>query len=325
MHHPDRIDGHPAVRVPGHEARIPTVNAVAAPANHEGQADRFGVALLFSLLLHAIVILGIGFGFAKPAPSLPTLDVTLINTSNAKAPKKADFLAQADNAGGGNSDKAHRPGSPFNGPLPVSNPGVAPVPVMPAAPRRQAASGAHVVVTQAQSRNQVAQQRDTRAEPQSAETVAAIPVERRLEMARLAQAVRREEQSYARRPRRRYISANTRSVADAAYQVAWVNRIERVGNLNYPDAARRRHLHGDLILTVVIASDGQVREVTVNHSSGYRVLDDAAIRIVHLAAPFPPIPRENDASGHRITELAITRTWQFLPGNHLETRGLGAR
>jgi len=103
--------------------------------------------------------------------------------------------------------------------------------------------------------------------------------------------------------------------------VAWVHRIERIGNLNYPDAARLRGLHGNLILTVVLAPDGRVRDVSVNRSSGYRVLDDAAVRIVHLAAPFPPIPRDKDADGHRITELAITRTWQFLPGNHLETRG----
>jgi protein TonB len=141
-------------------------------------------------------------------------------------------------------------------------------------------------------------------------------------MARLAQEVRDDEEAYARRPRRKYISANTRSVADAAYQVAWVHRIERIGNLNYPDAARRRHLHGDVVLSVTLGADGQVRGVTINTSSGYRVLDDAAIRIVHLAAPFPPIPREQDADGHRISELVITRTWRFLPGNHLQTRAL---
>ncbi|MGH8147384.1 MAG: energy transducer TonB [Rhodanobacteraceae bacterium] len=301
------------------------MNAVAAPANHDGHTDRLGVALLFSLMLHAILILGIGFHFAKPAPSVPTLDVTLINTSNAQTPKRADFLAQANNAGGGNSDKAHRPGSPFSGPLPVANAGIAPVAVMPAAPRQQAASGPHVLVTTGPSATHVAQQHATRAEPQPEQRVAAIPVQRRLEMARLAQEVREEEESYARRPRRKYISANTRSVADAAYQRAWVHRIERVGNLNYPDAARRRHLHGDLVLTVAIGADGHVRQVTINHSSGYRVLDEAATRIVHLAAPFPPIPREKDASGHRITELVMTRTWQFLPGGHLQTRGTDSR
>ncbi|MBS0382589.1 MAG: energy transducer TonB [Proteobacteria bacterium] len=276
-------------------------------------------------MLHAIVILGIGFHFAKPAPSLPTLDVTLINTSNAETPHKADFLAQANNAGGGNSDKAHRPGEPFSGPLPVTEAGIAPKPLMPAAPAQQTESGPHILATTGHAATRIPNQRDTREEPAPDQRVASIPVPQRLEMARLAQEVRQEQEAYARRPRRKYISANTKIVAYAAYQVAWVHRIERIGNLNYPDAARLRGLHGDLILTVVIGADGRVREAHVDRSSGYRVLDDAAVRIVHLAAPFPPIPREQDADGRHITELAITRTWQFLPGNHLETRGIDSQ
>lgn len=291
------------------------------PTSH----DRMGVALLFSLMLHAIVILGIGFHFAKPAPSLPTLDVTLINTSNADAPKKADFLAQANNAGGGSSDKAHRPGAPFSGPLPVANARIAPVAVMPAAPAQQTASGPHIITTSGHTDKRAADARDTHDRPRPEQRVATIPIPQRLEMARLAQEVRREQEAYARRPHRKYVSANTSEVADAAYQVAWVHRIERIGNLNYPDAARIRHLHGNVMLTVVLGMDGHVREVTVNQSSGYRVLDDAAIRIVHLAAPFPRIPRDKDASGHRYNQLVITRTWQFLPGNHLETRAADSR
>ena len=301
------------------------MNAVAPTGTSSLDAGHFGAALLFSLMLHAILILGIGFHFAKPAPSLPTLDVTLVNTSNAETPTKADFLAQANNAGGGDSDKAHRPGAPFSGPLPVTQSGIAPVPVMPAAPAQQAESGPHILTTTGHARSTVAQQQDTRAEPQPQDRVAAIPVEQRLEMARLAQEVRDEQEAYARRPRRKYVSANTRSVADAAYQVAWVHRIERIGNLNYPDAARRRHLHGDVVLSATIGADGHVRGITINTSSGYRVLDDAAVRIVHLAAPFPDIPHDKDANGNRITELVITRTWQFLPGNHLLTRGAESR
>ena len=300
------------------------MNAVASTETTDFGTSHFGAALVFSLMLHAILILGIGFHFAKPAPGLPTLDVTLINTSNAEAPAKADFLAQANNAGGGNSDKAHRPGAPFSGPLPVTQSGVAPTEMLPAAPAQQTASGPHLITTTGRADATVAQQRDARAEPQPQEQVAPIPVQKRLEMARLTQELRDDQEAYAKRPRRKFVSANTRSVADAAYQVAWVHRIERIGNLNYPDAARRRHLRGDVVLSVTIAADGQVCDASVYTSSGYRVLDDAAIRIVHLAAPFPPIPHEKDAQGHRITELVITRTWQFLPGDRLRTRGTGS-
>jgi protein TonB len=298
------------------------MNAINTAVSHAPSMspDRMGVALLFSLLVHAILILGIGFHFALPAPSTPTLSVTLINTSNGQAPKKADYLAQADNAGGGTKKKPHRPGSPFHGPLPVSNPGLAPAARMPAAPQPETASGPHVLVTRGPAKRHLAQQRDTRAEPQTAQPLAAIAIPRRLEMAQLTQEVRKEEEAYAHRPRRKYVSANTKSTADATYQVAWVHRIERIGNLHYPTAARHRHLHGDVVLSVTIDTHGRVRGVTINHSSGSRVLDDAAIRIVHLAAPFPPIPQEKDANGHHIDQLVITRTWQFLPGNHLKTR-----
>lgn len=296
------------------------MSAVPAPENTGPDANHFGAALLFSLLLHAVLILGVGFHFAKPAPSVPTLDVTLVNTANDEAPRKADFLAQTNNAGGGNSDQAHRPGAPFSGPLPVTQAGVAPMPLMAAAPAQQVQSGPHILATTGAAQDTTRQQQDTRSEPAPAQQVGPIPLQQQLQMARLAQEVRAQQEAYARRPRRKYISANTKSVADAAYQVAWVRRIERIGNLNYPDAARRRNLHGDVVLSVTIDTEGHVRGVTINTSSGYRVLDDAAVRIVHLAAPFPSIPPDRDDAGHRVTELVITRTWQFLPGDHLQTR-----
>ncbi|HEY3521619.1 MAG TPA: energy transducer TonB, partial [Rhodanobacteraceae bacterium] len=126
---------------------------------------------------------------------------------------------------------------------------------------------------------------------------------------------------YAKRPRKKFISANTREYAYAAYMKAWVNRIERVGNLNYPDEARRRRLHGQLVLTVGLARDGRVKSIDIIQSSGHRVLDDAAIRIVHLSAPFPPIPHGRDIGKDKIDELYITRTWQFMRGDELHTSG----
>jgi len=95
----------------------------------------------------------------------------------------------------------------------------------------------------------------------------------------------------------------------------WVDRVERIGNLNYPAEARQRGLHGELELTVTLARDGSVKAIDVNRSSGEPVLDKAAMQIVRLAAPFPPIPNTE-----KIDELHITRTWQFLPGDVLRNR-----
>lgn len=278
-------------------------------------ADRFGVTLLFSLIVHAVVALGLTFEFAKPRPSLPALDVTLVASANAEAPKKADFLAQASNAGGGDSDRAHRPSQPFSSPLPKPDPGVAPRPLTPAAPERSDPSGP-AVLTRARSDYRTPSDPEHRAQPLDAQQRAELAVDRRLEMARLVAEVRQESEAYAKRPRKKFISANTREYAYAAYMKAWVTRIERVGNLNYPDEARRRQLHGDLVLTVGLNRDGTIKSLDVIQSSGHKVLDDAAMRIVRLAAPFPPFPHRDD----RIDELYITRTWQFLPGGVLRNR-----
>jgi len=140
--------------------------------------------------------------------------------------------------------------------------------------------------------------------------------QRKLEMARLAQEIQRESEQYAKRPKRKYISANTKEYEFAAYMRAWVARIERIGNLNYPDDARRQQLHGQLVLTVGLTRDGHVKSMDVIQSSGHKALDDAAIRIVHLAEPFPALPEDKE----KVDELYITRTWQFLPGDILRNR-----
>src|SRR6185437_1906102 len=110
------------------------MNAAVAAAPHQSDTDRLGVTLLFSLIVHAVLILGLGFELAKPKPSLPALDVTLLTSANAQSPDKADFLAQANNSGGGDTDKAKRPSTLFSGPLPTDEQGIAPMPLQPAAP-----------------------------------------------------------------------------------------------------------------------------------------------------------------------------------------------
>jgi protein TonB len=297
-----------------------TATSIRSPAP-TGDADRLSVTLLFSLIVHAVLILGIGFELAKPKPSLPALDVTLLTTANAQAPDKADFLAQANNRGGGDSDKAERPSTLFSGPLPTDERGIAPMPLDPAAPAPSVASAPHILGTRARADRQVARAPERRERDQVAPRQSEIPIDRQLEMAKLAQEIRAKEEAYAKRPRVKHISANTREYAYAAYDKAWVSRIERVGNLNYPDVARQKQLHGQLVLTVGLGRDGQVRDVAIIQSSGHKVLDDAAIRIVHLAAPFPPIPQGKDDRGRKgVDVLYITRTWQFLPGDQLLTR-----
>jgi protein TonB len=279
-----------------------------------GSGDRFGVTLLFSLIAHGVLALGLTFEFEKPAPSLPSLDVILVQSASGQKPEKADFLAQANNSGGGDSDKPVRPSEPLSSPVSKPELGIAPRPIEAGAPKPQPPSERELL-TQRKSQFAVRTQKETPEQPALPQPTARELMEKKLEMARLAEEVQRESQAYAKRPKKKYISANTREYAYAAYMTAWVARIERIGNLNYPDEARREQLHGQLVLSVDLNRDGTVKSIDVIQPSGHKLLDDAATRIVKLAAPFPPIPVQEG-----IDELYVTRTWQFLPGDILRNR-----
>ena len=278
-------------------------------------ADRLGVTLLFSLIAHGVIALGVTFAYEKPAPALPSLDVILVQAASAQKPDKADFLAQANNAGGGDADTAKRPTDPLSSPLPKPNAGITPRPTETGAPRPTPPTQSELLTTR-RSDLAVNTERETPETPDMDAAVEREIIERKLEMARLAQEVQRESEQYAKRPKRKYISANTKEYAFASYMAAWVARVERIGNLNYPDDARRQELHGQVVVTVGLNRDGSVMSVDIIQSSGHKVLDDAAVRIVHLSAPFNALPKDGEA----IDELYITRTWQFLPGNILRNR-----
>jgi protein TonB len=128
-------------------------------------------------------------------------------------------------------------------------------------------------------------------------------------IASLSAQIRRKLQAKAERPRRKFISASTKEYKYASYMEAWRAKVERVGNLNYPEAARKNKLSGSLILDVALNNDGSINQITVRRSSGHKVLDDAAIRIVELASPYSPFP---DHIREETDILHITRTWQFL-------------
>lgn len=276
-------------------------------------ADLFGATLLFSLLLHGVVILGITFDAEKPKPSVPTLDVTLVDVANQEQPDKADFLAQASNSGGGDQDKAARPSEPVSGPLPTPNQGVTPEPKDAQAPAPTERAPARLLTTSGETGFTVDSTKEQAEQKERPVPVSDDDVQRKLEMAKLSAEVREQSQAYAKRPKKKFISSNTREYVYAAYMKGWVGRVERVGNLNYPDEARRQGVYGELVLTVGLNRDGTIKSMDVIKSSGHKLLDEAAQRIVRLAAPFPALPTDKT----RVDELYITRTWQFLPGNVL--------
>ncbi|WP_296810154.1 energy transducer TonB [Thiocapsa sp.] len=143
---------------------------------------------------------------------------------------------------------------------------------------------------------------------------AAILASRGEEIDRLTANLQAKTAAYASRVRRKSVSASTREFRYASYLGAWARKVERIGNLNYPQAARDQRMFGSLILHVAVRSDGSVEQIRVVRSSGYDLLDEAAVRIVELAAPYAPFPPDIAAE---TDVLDIVRTWQFLRGGGL--------
>ena len=280
-----------------------------------GESTRLSATMVLSVLLHAMIVLGIGFAVEDAAPVMPTLDVILSQTRTALTPAQADFLAQANNQGGGEHDKSSRPTAPQAGPLPQPVDGLAPRPLHAQTPAPNPPPEARVIssinATDPMPSPQVRQHVEPTPLPQGREKI-----DRDIEMARLAAEIQLRSQQYAKRPKRKFVSASTREYAWAQYLRGWVDRVERVGNLNYPDEARRRRIGGLVVISVAVRRDGSVESTQIVQSSHVPMLDNAALRIVTLSEPFAPLPKTQDDPD----VLHVTRTWQFMPGGELIDR-----
>jgi len=276
--------------------------------------ERFGliatmqVALVGSIAFHILVVIGLGFKFI-PMPNFDAphnvMDVVLVNARTSTKPEKADALAQANLDGGGNTDQKLRAKSPF--PMVDDRD---PSRELKAAESRmkQLEQEAKELMTRMKSEAQVTQVEMAPQGQPKADAQARDLVDKSLEIARLEAQIRREHQAYQERPKRKFVGARAAEYRFAQYVDNWRIKIERIGNLKYPEEAKVRKLYGSLQLTVAIKADGEVESVEINRSSGHKVLDQAAIRIVRLAAPFERFPANIKAD---TDILHITRTWTF--------------
>ncbi len=272
----------------------------------------------FSLALHAFILFGIGFSLPqlqKMQQVSPPLHVVLVNSKSQSAPKKADALAQNNLDGGGNTPKDRTATTP----LPVLNDALQYQSEQSAQRVQQLEQEVRRLMTQASIRNYRVPQ-PTAQNPESRKKDARDdgedPDERSLQIARLEAEISKNLDAYQKLPRRKFIGARTEEYRFAQYIEDWRTKVERVGNRNYPQAAREKQIYGNLQLSVSIHADGRVEKIEVSRSSRHPVLDAAARHIVKLAAPFPPFPpdirRDTDI-------LTITRTWTFTSSDTLES------
>ena len=272
------------------------------------------LAMLASAAVHGMV-LSTQFVQINPRlfedPNLP-MEVVLVNAKTAESPLNPDALAQVNLAGGGNTDEERR----LKSPLPASS--------KSQTGAEQAALSARVADLEQRAKSLLSQLKpdgQIQNPPLSAPPTPAQPTidtselnEQAREMANLQARISQQWDEYQTRPKRAFVGANVREYAFARYVEDWVTKVERVGNVNYPEAARRQGIYGSLKLTVSIYANGRIETIEVDRSSGSKILDAAAIKIVELAAPYAPFP---DDMRKKADILSITRTWTFTRSDKL--------
>jgi periplasmic protein TonB len=278
--------------------------------------ERLAVAGVASALTHYALFMLIAVGFAPVNPALfttaqPNLEVVLLHQTSRTQPQKAEVLAQAAHDGGGQTTTAHHASSP-RATAPPPAPTITPAP--PAAQRVQALE-AKVERLMEQARAEYAV--PAPATPVAAATPAPGLAARSLKAVRELGRIEAEVSEYQQRPRRVFVGARAEEYVFARYIEDWRLKVERVGNLNYPEAARRQKVYGSLMLSVEIAADGRLLKVEVERSSGSRILDAAAIHIVEISAPYPAF---NDAMRAKADILVINRVWSFTREERLQAQ-----
>ena len=268
-----------------------------------------------SVFFHgALLTLHFQFPDASNAMREKALDIILVNAKSARKPQDAQALAQTNLDGGGNTDENRRAKTP----LPATQQHAVGADIQQMQRRVQELEAAQQrMLTQAKSLRSVAESQNASEQPAPVPNVSGLDLaESARAMARLEGEISKSTDEYSKRPRKKFIGARAEEYRFAQYIEDWRQKIERIGTLNYPAAARGK-MYGSLLLTVSINADGTVTRIDINRSSGYKVLDDSARRIVQMASPyaaFPPdIRRDTDV-------IEITRTWYFTQGDQLSAK-----
>ena len=273
-----------------------------------------GIALLCSTVLHVAALLGVGFALPEPRRALnmsPPLEVVLVNSKSASRPIHADALAQNNLDGGGNTAADRRVKSP----LPNVRDDQNMTAEQSAQHVRKLEQEVKRLLTQTTSTHSVKQ--DTAQQQHTPEIKRGRDlVQSSLEIIRLEAEIHKNIEAYQKMPRRKFIGARTQEYRFTRYIEDWRIKVERIGNLNYPEAARKKKIYGSVQITVSIRADGSLENIEVTRSSGQSILDAAAVRIVKLGAPYAPLSADIRKD---YDILSITKTVTFTLNDKLES------
>lgn len=282
--------------------------------SNKAQKNPLFTSFPVAVFLHGVLIFATGFMMPEPNPARKStlLDITLVNTQSDLAPKDADFIAEANQQGSGSLAEKAQITSPFASEAPNMSDGDKSFSSEEAAPNVVPKPKPQVLTTKGKT-NKLTKKEIQEEEIKDPRIVRTEVSEKAEEIAMLMAEMNKEEQKYAKRPRIHFVdSISAKSAVEARYIKNWAKKLERIGNINFPDEALRLSLSGTLILNATLDRAGRVVEMQIDVSSGSRILDKAALRIVKLAAPYEPLPPEVRKKYDR---LNITRSMIFHKEN----------
>jgi len=310
-----------------------------------GPQDRLGLTISIAILVHALIIFGISFTKEeRPSTRMNTMEIVLIN-QETKMPEESNVLAQKNLEGGGETKEIFESSTSIKPNLSKSNEQIVEQPniqeellqsynvetseaeipeildinkenietittenveneIIDLVSEKQKPDFVYEKLDETNTEKKIAKKTPPPVIPTSDELLS-----NSFEIASSNIEVRRDMIEKTQRPRKKFISASTKEYEYAAYMDAWRRKVERVGNLNYPEEAKTLNLSGSLQLDVALNKDGTINQITIRRSSGEKVLDDAAIKIVELAAPYAKFPKNIE---NQVDILHILRTWQFI-------------
>ena len=302
----------------------------------------FRIAIWLSILLH-IALLNLAFKATIPekfSDYSTVLEVMLVNSKTTRSPDHADTFAQANLDRGGNTEQDRQMKSALPS-IKLQSTELLPKPTAKVNSGDQAAEKIALVAKpqmrvaelEKTARSLMSQIRSTyQIDSRPEQQVVAKKTENdhqdinapnthdmsatALEIDHLEALISKQQDEYQKRPKRKFVGARTKEYRYALYVDAWRQKVEQIGNLNYPKAARDRQLYGQLEMTVSIHADGSIENIELNRSSGHKILDQAAKHIVELGAPYAKFPED---VRKEIDILSITRTWTFTKEDSLSS------
>ena len=280
--------------------------ATTVAPNKVSSNDRFSFTLLLAIAAHALIILGVGFEYIKSHTAPPsTIEVVLTKTKTEEQPDEAKVIAENNQVQSGSVDEEARP-------------------TAPEVTRKSTEGDDNTTSDEVKDRssktlsNEMFAHRnnpsaknvtDQQTIQQQIRISQEIIRKNKQNIARLISELSEEEQLYAKRPRINHIDTlSAKTAIEAKYIKEWVEKVEIIGNINYPTQARQKRLNGALIMSVLVNHDGDVVSSAIHKSSGEKLLDDAAKKVVRLASPFKQFPSEMK---EKYDQLMITRTWVY--------------